>query len=76
MRTTSGSGQSFLPQGDWVANWERTKREAVARLREQVDHYQGNVVGGSLDGAKMPEGTKDGQQYRWDASLRRWISVR
>ena len=32
-----------------------------------------SVVGGSLDGATIPPGTRDGQKLVWDASLQRWI---
>lgn len=33
----------------------------------------GNVVGGSLDGAKIPNGTRHGQVLQWDAYHRRWF---
>lgn len=32
-----------------------------------------NVVGGSLDGAAIPPGTRDGQRLVWDAHCQRWI---
>ena len=32
-----------------------------------------NVVGGSLDGASIPSGTRDGQKLVWDATRQRWI---
>ena len=32
-----------------------------------------NVVGGPLDGADIPNGTRDGQEYRWDDRTRRWV---
>lgn len=31
-----------------------------------------NVVGGSLDGASIPNGTRDGQKLVWDAKANRW----
>jgi hypothetical protein len=32
-----------------------------------------SVVGGSLDGAAIPPGTRDGQRLVWDAARQRWI---
>jgi hypothetical protein len=32
-----------------------------------------SVVGGSLDGATIPPGTRDGQRLVWDAVRQRWI---
>jgi len=32
-----------------------------------------NVVGGSLDGAAIPPGTRDGQTLTWSADRLRWI---
>lgn len=88
MTTKTGSGRSMLAYGGWLDDYERAKREAAARIYEEVQCQRiqrcfdriadkiGNVVGGSLDGERMPEGTRDGHQYRWDARLRRWVSVK
>ncbi len=81
MTIKTGSGRSMLAYGGWTEDYERAKREAAARIYEQFQEQRqarqvGNVVGGSLDGATMPDGTRDGQQYQWDAKLRRWVYVR
>ena len=83
MTIKTGSGQSMLAHGGWLADIERARREAAARMYEEFQEQRnqqsrevGNVVGGSLDGATIPEGTRDGQQYQWDAKLQRWVYVR
>ena len=81
MTLKTNSGRSMLADGAWVRNvaQERSVAEGLAEhIRESLAKPAitvGNVVGGSLDGATMPEGTRDGQQYRWDADRRRWDAV-
>lgn len=36
-------------------------------------NVSGNVIGGSLDGASIPDGTRDGQVLVWDIRKRRWV---
>ena len=83
MTIKTGSGRSMLAYGGWIEDCERAKREAAALIYEEFQEQRNqqsgevsNVVGGSLDGATIPEGTRHGQQYQWDAKLRRWVYVR
>lgn len=62
------SGGDLRTWGQWkqlgyVIAMEEATEAAKAYKVKPLD---GNVVGGSLDGARMPEGTRDGQTYRWD----------
>ena len=45
----------------------------VTRFELTVSDSPPNVIGGSLDGAAIPDGTRDGQVLRWDESRRRWL---
>jgi hypothetical protein len=83
MAIKTGSGRSMLAYGGWTEDYERAKREAAALIYEEFQEQRNqqsgevsNVVGGSLDGATIPEGTRDGQQYQWNAKLQRWVYVR
>lgn len=44
----------------------------VSQLRTETPVKPANVVGGSLDGASIPNGTRDGQKLVWDAKANRW----
>lgn len=68
---------SVFRDGEWVE---------IATCRSVTVHYAGdvyadilggieptgNVIGGPLDGADIPNGTRDGLSYRWDDSAKRW----
>ena len=76
MRCTSNNGNTYLLAID--SEWKRRVRsEVIAEIESgKVNPLDSNVVGGSLDGERMPEGTRDGQQYRWDSDKKRWRHVR
>ena len=43
-------------------------------LASPVSIYQPpNVIGGSLDGATIPQGTRDGQTLVWSYDRQRWV---
>ena len=46
--------------------------EVIGMKVEAKSNDAANVVGGSLDGASIPEGTRDGQQLTWDKQAHRW----
>ena len=56
---------------------ESIKINGVTVYRRQADTAAvkavPNVVGGSLDGAAIPNGTRDGQQLTWNYNRQRWI---
>lgn len=74
MRMSSGGDLRTWDQ------WVRFGREAQ-RAAERIEVNErpkkivtcGNVVGGSLDGASIPDGTRDGQTLRWNSNTERWI---
>jgi len=76
------TGGSLRTWGQWVEQArgvQRAKERAIteAMVRRQqatVQPLDGNVVGGPLDGARMPDGTREGLQYEWDG--KRWRHVR
>lgn len=50
-----------------------TQRDVVqSQGRPEASVTRSNVVGGSLDGASIPNGTRDGQKLVWDAKANRW----
>ena len=45
----------------------------VARVPMFAYTHTSSVVGGSLDGAVIPPGTRDGQLLQWDEMRQRWV---
>lgn len=78
------TGGSLRTWGQWqelVRDAQRAKERAIIEAIERQQQRQvavqpldGNVVGGPLDGARMPVGTREGLQYEWDG--KRWRHVR
>lgn len=78
------TGGSLRTWGQWTEQArqmqqakERAIMEAIERQERQqamVQPLDGNVVGGPLDGASMPNGTRNGLTYEWDG--KRWRHVR
>ena len=58
------SGGSLRTWGQWVDQ---------SRDMQPVKPLDSNVVGGPLDGERMPEGTREGLRYEWDG--KRWRHV-
>lgn len=69
MRIQTENGSSLRTWGQWKRIAEKMQQQAnevEIEQRKITTRITGNVVGGSLDGERMPEGTRDGQRYRWD----------
>lgn len=78
MRIETSSGYTLRTRGELAVlelelEMQRLANNIEAACRRRQSARTGNVVGGSLDGATMPAGTRDGQQYRWDADAQRWV---
>jgi hypothetical protein len=63
MRCISNSGRPYLSTGSG------TTRKPEPQPVRPLD---GNVVGGPLDGARIPNGTASGQMYVYDSASGRW----
>ncbi len=67
------TGGSIRTWGQWVdqtRQMQQAKERAIVWARPQQQSpmlpLNGNVVGGPLDGARMPSGTREGLKYEWD----------
>lgn len=56
-----------------LRSWSDFRSMNINRAIDLVKELDSNVVGGPLDGEKMPEGTRPGLKYEWDGS--RWRHI-
>lgn len=73
MRMRNGDLRTW---GEWVQFGVEAQRQAEiieVNERRTKSVVTGNVIGGSLDGANLPAGTRNGQRLTWDATRQRWI---
>lgn len=78
MRIETRHGYGLRTPGQWsriAEQMQQSAKEADMERKKEESRISANVVGGSLDGETMPKGTRDGQQYRWDALSQRWVFV-
>lgn len=71
-----GTGKDIRSWSQWVDLAQRMQKSQIvdeAQEQQAVSPLDSNVIGGPLDGAKMPNGTRKGLKYEWDGE--RWCYV-
>lgn len=77
------NGGSLRTWGQWIEQarqMQQAKEQAIIEAMKRQERQQatvqpldGNVVGGPLDGARMPNGTRTGLAYEWDGKWWRHV---
>lgn len=64
-----------MPTGDFQPFWSIQLPQQYLPYTTSIDTKQAysNIVGGSLDGASIPDGTRDGQKLTWSEEKKRWL---